>query len=120
MTKFSLMEHPGYAPGTSVCKTEIFLNKLMPHIKLSFPVPAREVDNKPNHGFRIMMLQYLMRFIFLLAYADIFLSFSMDIRVTARMRKHTLRNLPNAYHSGEQEPASFILPLTKLGNVLNG
>ena len=47
--------------------------------------------NVPNLGFHILDFQLLTWFIFPLAYADIFLSSS------TRVRKHTLRNLPNEF-----------------------
>lgn len=50
----------------------------------------------PNHGFRILDSQLLMRIIFLLAYADIFFSYATEVR------KHTLRNLLNALLSGSK------------------
>ena len=56
----------------------------------------------PNHGFRVLDSQLLTRFIFLLAYADIFFRFTTPAYyryeatfVATRVRKHTLRNLPN-------------------------
>ena len=60
-----------------------------------------QYEEKPNHGFHISDSQLPMWIISLLTYADIFLSFSMDIHVTTWVRKHTLRNLPNAYYFGK-------------------
>ena len=37
------------------------------------------MKKKPNHGFRILDSQLLMRFTFLLAYADIFFGFSKTL-----------------------------------------
>lgn len=62
-----------------------------------------QYEEKPNHGFRVLDSQLLTRFIFLLAYAGIFFRFTTPAyyryeatSVATRVRKHTLRNLPNA------------------------
>lgn len=68
----------------------------------------------PNHGFRIIDSQLLMRFIFPLAYADIFLSFS------TRVRKHTLRNIPNARLSiGKRVPSGSYLNTCRFSSSLH-
>ena len=56
-----------------------------------FDLSEAQYEEKPTHGFRILDSQLSMRIISLLTYADIFFSFPKT-----RVRKHTLRNLPNA------------------------
>ena len=86
-----MLSQLSYSPITSLF---YFERPLANFSKTSFCFNRNEAqyEEKPNHGFHILdFCRLLMWFIFLPAYADIFLS-----SYWTRVRKHTLRNLPKS------------------------